>query len=262
MPRRKTLCEILKKQIDMKNLLLKVSLKFGLILGGINLLFGLISSFTFNPENLSQWSSVLTGILTWVLLIIFLAMAHYEFNKKNGNFISFKDAFLIGLIILGISYVISTTFSLISYELIMKEKMQLLYSNLNEKYGTEINKNLFSTGKILLSSIAGLLIQILLLLLIITAESQWKIYKKAGKEGWASIVPIYNIIVLLEIIKKPTWWLIMLLIPFVNIVFAIWMTNLLSKRFNKDEGFTVGLILLPFIFYPLLGMSRAEYVDE
>ena len=108
----------------MKNLLLKVSLKFGLILGGINLLFGLVSSFTFNPENLSQWSSVLTGILTWVLLIIFLAMAHYEFNKKNGNFISFKDAFLIGLIILGISYIISTTFSLISYELIMKEKMQ------------------------------------------------------------------------------------------------------------------------------------------
>lgn len=246
----------------MKNLLLKVSLKFGLILGGINLLFGLINSFTFNPDNLSQWSSILTGILTWVLLIVFLAMAHYEFNKKNGNFISFKDAILIGLIILSISYVISTVYSFISYELIMKEKMQLLYSKLNEKYGTEINENLFSTGKILLSSILGLLFQILLLFLIITAESQWKIYKKAGKEGWASIVPIYNIIVLLEIVKKPTWWLIMLLIPFVNIIFAIWMTNLLSKRFNKDEGFTIGLIFLPFIFYPLLGMSKVEYIDE
>lgn len=250
----------------MKNLLLKVSLKFGLILGGINLLFGLISSFTFNADNLSLRSSaltgILTGILTWVLLIVFLAMAHYEFNKKNGNFIFFKDAILIGLIILGISYVISTVYSLISYELIMKEKMQLFYSNLSEKFGTEINENLFSTGKILLASIIGLLIQILLLFLIITAESQWKIYKKAGKEGWASIVPIYNIIVLLEIVKKPTWWLIMLLIPFVNIIFAIWMTNLLSKRFKKDEGFTIGLIFLPFIFYPLLGMSKGEYIDE
>ncbi len=246
----------------MKNQLLKVSLKFGLIFGGFNLMFGLINSFTFNPDNLSQWSSVLTGILTWVLLLVFLSMAHYEFNKKNGNFISFKDTILIGLIILGISYVISTVYSFISYELILKEKMHLFYSNMSEKYGTEINENLFSIDKIVLSSLVGLLIQILVLFLIITVESQWKIYKKAGKEGWASIVPIYNIIVLLEIIKKPTWWLIMLLIPFVNIIFAIWMTNLLSKRFNKDEGFTIGLIFLPFIFYPLLGMSKAEYIDE
>ncbi|MCK5463903.1 MAG: signal peptidase I [Bacteroidales bacterium] len=104
--------------------------------------------------------------------------------------------------------------------------------------------------------------QILLLFLIITAESQWKIYKKAGKEGWASIVPIYNIIVLLEIVKKPTWWLILLIIPFVNIVITIWMTNLLSEKFGKDEGFTIGLIFLPFIFYPLLGMSKAEYIDD
>jgi len=53
----------------------------------------------------------------------------------------------------------------------------------------------------------------------------------------------------------------MLLIPFVNIVIAIWMINLLSKRFGKSEGFTIGLILLPFIYYPLLGLSKTEYVE-
>ena len=245
----------------MKNKLLKVSLKFGLILGGFNLIIGLINSFTFNPDNISQSSTVITSILSWVLLLIFIPMSHYEYNKKNENFISFKDAILIGLIILGISYIISTVYSFISHEFILKDKMQLFYSNMSKEYGTEINENLFSFGTMVLSSLVWLLFQILILFLIITVESQWKIYKKAGKDGWASIVPIYNIVVLLEIVKKPTWWLIMLLIPFVNIIFSIWMTNLLSKRFNKDEGFTIGLIFLPFIFYPLLGMSKAEYID-
>ena len=92
--------------------------------------------------------------------------------------------------------------------------------------------------------------------------SHWIIYEKAGKKGWASIIPIYNIIVFLEIVKKPIWWTFLLIIPFINIFFAIWITNLLAKRFGKDEGYTIGLILLPFIFYPLIGFSDAEYIDE
>ena len=77
----------------------------------------------------------------------------------------------------------------------------------------------------------------------------WKIFEKAGKPGWAAIIPIYNIIVLLEIIGKPLWWLILFIIPLVNIVFAIWATNLLSKSFGKETGFTIGLIFLPFVSY-------------
>jgi len=89
----------------------------------------------------------------------------------------------------------------------------------------------------------------------------WKIYLKAGKPGWASIIPIYNIIVYLEIIGKPWWWILLLLfVPVANIIFAILMANELSKCFGKDAGFTVGLILLPFIFYPILGYGKAQYI--
>ena len=95
-------------------------------------------------------------------------------------------------------------------------------------------------------------------ILVIVAE--WMIYTKAGKPGWAVIIPIYNIIILLEIIGKPWWWLLLLFIPGVNIVFGIWMVNLLSKSFGKDEGFTVGLILLGFIFYPILGFGESKYI--
>jgi hypothetical protein len=88
----------------------------------------------------------------------------------------------------------------------------------------------------------------------------WKLYEKAGQPGWACIIPIYSAIVMLRIVGKPWWWILMFLIPVVNIVFLIWMLNMLSKSFGKDEGFTVGLVLLGFIFYPILALGDAKYL--
>ncbi len=88
---------------------------------------------------------------------------------------------------------------------------------------------------------------------------QWKIYTKADKPGWACIIPIYNIIVLLEIIGKPIWWIFLLIFPLTAPIFAIWMTNLLSKSFGKGVGFTLGLLFLPIIFYPILAFGSAKY---
>ena len=104
---------------------------------------------------------------------------------------------------------------------------------------------------------AAIIIYLAIVVLLIV--SLWKIYSKANKPGWACLIPIYNIIVLLRIIGKQWWWIFLLLIPIVNIVFAIWMTNLLSKSFGKNEGFTIGLLFLPFVFYPLLGFGEAKY---
>jgi uncharacterized protein DUF5684 len=87
----------------------------------------------------------------------------------------------------------------------------------------------------------------------------WRIFEKAGKPGWASIIPIYNTIVMLEIVGKPWWWILLFLIPGVNIIFAIWMVNLLSISFGKGVGFTLGLVFLSLIFYPILAFSNAEY---
>ncbi|HEY9114973.1 MAG TPA: DUF5684 domain-containing protein [Bacteroidales bacterium] len=95
---------------------------------------------------------------------------------------------------------------------------------------------------------------------IICIAAIWRIFEKAGKPGWASLIPIYNILMLLEIIGKPWWWLLLMaFVPVANIIFAIWTINLLSKSFGKSEGFTVGLIFLGFIFYPILGFGNAEY---
>ena len=106
----------------------------------------------------------------------------------------------------------------------------------------------------------GIAIILYLALIVLMIFSMWKIYTKAGKPGWACIIPIYNIIVLLEIVGKPWWWFLLMLIPFVNIVLAIWMLNLLSKSFGHDVGFTLGLLFLGFIFIPILGLGESKYV--
>ena len=96
-------------------------------------------------------------------------------------------------------------------------------------------------------------------LIALLVVSEWKIFTKANKPGWACLIPIYSTLVLLEIIGKPWWWIFLFFIPIVNLVFAIWMINLLSKSFGKDEAFTVGLLLIPIIFYPILGLGSSKY---
>jgi hypothetical protein len=98
-----------------------------------------------------------------------------------------------------------------------------------------------------------------LALAIIVIIGEWKAFEKAGQPGWACIIPIYNWYILLKIGGKPTWWLLLFLIPIVNLVFIIWVINMISKSFGKDEGFTIGLVLLGFIFWPILGFGPAKY---
>lgn len=94
---------------------------------------------------------------------------------------------------------------------------------------------------------------------ILTIVGMWKVFSKAGKPGWAAIVPIYNLVVMLEIAGKPIWWIILFLIPCVNLIMAILTFMGVAKNFGKGEAYGIGLAFLPFIFFPLLGFSDARY---
>ncbi|HLZ14796.1 MAG TPA: DUF5684 domain-containing protein [Candidatus Saccharimonadales bacterium] len=105
-----------------------------------------------------------------------------------------------------------------------------------------------------------------LVLAVVSIISMWKIFTKANKPGWAAIVPVYNTIVLLEIVGRPWWWLFLFLIgviPFVGgivaFVFAIIVYNDLSKSFGKTSAFTVLLVLLPIVGFPMLAFGDAKY---
>ncbi|PYQ41471.1 MAG: signal peptidase I [Acidobacteria bacterium] len=99
-----------------------------------------------------------------------------------------------------------------------------------------------------------------LAVIVLIFVSLWKIFEKAGKPGWAGIVPIYNAIVLLEIVGRPIWWFVLLLVPCVGIVVGIILCIDLAKSFGKDAGYGIGLALLGFIFFPMLAFGDARYV--
>ena len=88
----------------------------------------------------------------------------------------------------------------------------------------------------------------------------WKIFVKAGKPGWAAIIPIYNILVELEILGRPWWFLLLFFVPLVNIVIGIMILFDMAKVFGKGTGFGFGLLFLSFIFIPILAFGDAKYV--
>jgi hypothetical protein len=107
-----------------------------------------------------------------------------------------------------------------------------------------------------MAAIGGILY---LAFLVFVIAGIWKTFTKAGQPGWASIVPIYNIIVMSKIAGKPAWWIVLCIIPIVNIYGLITLFHGISTKFGKGAGFTVGLVLLGFIFFPILGFGDAVY---
>ena len=110
-----------------------------------------------------------------------------------------------------------------------------------------------------IGAIFGVMMLVYLAVIVLMIAGMWMVFSKAGKPGWAAIVPIYNLIVLLEIVGKPLWWILLCLIPFVNIVIFILVAIELAKVFGKGVGFAMGLVFLPFVFYPVLGFGSAQY---
>ena len=103
----------------------------------------------------------------------------------------------------------------------------------------------------------GLIIYLAVVVFMIV--TMWKVFVKAGRPGWACIIPIYNIYILLKIASKPGWWLILCFIPVVNIIISFLMCLGIAEKFGKGTGFAVGLFFLGFIFYPILAFSSAQY---
>jgi hypothetical protein len=100
---------------------------------------------------------------------------------------------------------------------------------------------------------------IYLAFLIFMIVAMWKVFTKAGQPGWAILIPIYNLYVMCKIAGRPGWWFILMFIPVVNIVIVIIVVIDIAKHFGKGVGFGIGLLILPIIFYPILGFGSAQY---
>jgi Family of unknown function (DUF5684) len=106
---------------------------------------------------------------------------------------------------------------------------------------------------------SGVVWIIYLAIIVLIIAGWWMVFTKAGEDGWKAIIPIWNVIVLMRIVGREWWWVILFLIPIVGFVIWIIVSLDLAKSFGHTAGFAIGLILLPFIFAPILGFGSSTY---
>jgi hypothetical protein len=101
----------------------------------------------------------------------------------------------------------------------------------------------------------------ILALTVVIFAGFWKMFEKAGEPGWAGIIPIYNLYILVKISGNAWWWFILLLVPVVNFFAALKISIDVAGKFNRGVLFGLGLMFVSFIFYPLLGFGDYQYQD-
>lgn len=196
--------------------------QFGIWLGGASVLTLIIGQLLYLP------------VIPILLMIAGMIMSIVSTHKANGGRIKFGPAMAVSTIILAAKSLLSILLGIIMW-------------------GTDF------IAYTLEYEFMFLVAQVFYAAAFLLVTGAWYMFEKAGKPGWAILVPIYNIIVLCEIAEKPTWWVAMFFIPIANIVFMIQLFHGLSLKFGKDAGFTVGLVLLGQIFMAVLGYGPAEY---
>ena len=140
-------------------------------------------------------------------------------------------------------------------------------------------------------SFALFLVFTVITILVLTIAGYWKTFVKAGQPGWAILIPFYNIYAMLKIANRPSWWLLFYISHFILscILNAVMTSNIASpselmpffcllyivifiiscvvaldiaKRFGKGVWFGIGLMLLPAIFFAILGFGSAKYIPS
>lgn len=128
-------------------------------------------------------------------------------------------------------------------------------------YESSVSSTAFGAA---LGTMLGFVIVFSLIVCVLSIIAMWRIFTKAGKPGWASIIPVYNMVVLYQIVGMNPWLLLLYIVPFVNyiasIVLMIILDIKLAKAFGQSSAFAVGLIFLNPIFMLILGLGNAEYV--
>lgn len=116
-------------------------------------------------------------------------------------------------------------------------------------YASNANSNGVSAGPTLLFLALGVLI----------LAAMWQVFVKAKRPGWFALIPFYNLYALLKMVGRPGWWFILFFIPFVNIVVSLVVHYDLARTFGKGIGYTLLLVFLPFIGWPMLAWGDAKY---
>jgi hypothetical protein len=110
------------------------------------------------------------------------------------------------------------------------------------------------------SVVGSVLMIVMLAIALVFLVAWWKVFVKAGQPGWAVLIPIYNLYILLKIAGKPGWWILLCLIPLVNLVALVLVSIAVAKAFGKSAAFgVIMLFLLGGLGSLILGYGKARY---
>ncbi|MFK8007045.1 MAG: DUF5684 domain-containing protein [Saprospiraceae bacterium] len=122
--------------------------------------------------------------------------------------------------------------------------------------------NVFNTPSYKFSILVGVLFNLVTSLVVITLASQWRIFRKAGYKGWYALIPIYNLVIMCDIVQKGRWWVLLFFIPLINLIALATITNGMARVFRRSDSFSIGLFFLPFIFFPILAFGKSKYMHD
>ena len=109
------------------------------------------------------------------------------------------------------------------------------------------------------SAVLGTMVGVYSVVWLAMIVGMWKVFTKAGKPGWAAIIPFYNTYTLFDMVYGDGWKFLFLLVPFYRIYISIKLYIDLASAFGKSGGFAVGLIFLNPIFMCILGFGPAVF---
>jgi hypothetical protein len=112
----------------------------------------------------------------------------------------------------------------------------------------------------IIGGLCGLMV--VLVIAAVQIVGMWKTFVKAGQPGWACLIPIYNVYVMIQMAGRPAWWLILVFIPFVNAIAMIIIASDLAKRFGGGIGLGLLLVFIPLIGFAVTGFGDAKYTAD
>lgn len=125
------------------------------------------------------------------------------------------------------------------------------------QYSVDVTPTLTAESMAAAGVVGGMFGLFYVIVLVISIVAMWKVYTKAGRPGWASLIPFYNIYVLLQIVGRPGWWLLLMFVPLVNIVIVAILSVDLAKSFGQSTTFgVVALFLFSLVGYLILAFSN------
>lgn len=109
------------------------------------------------------------------------------------------------------------------------------------------------------AGILGIFYLIYIALLVLIIVGTWKVFVKADKPGWASLIPFYSQYCLFDIACGNGWFFLLMFVPCVNFFALIYVYIKLAQSFGKGTGYGIAMFFFSFVFLPMLGFSDAVY---